>query len=252
MPSTTAWPRGRFAQAQRAAVTDAGMALWAARGRLCRALEDGTATDCHIGAVGDDVNPWLGEESTRWEHLLSVRPTATAAEMRLSMPHNRAMVRRGMQMVSIFDYDRLDAECRQLIADEPVGKYLFGVAEVQVKIINREELLLLGPERDGDYSVMVVRSLPILELAMRYWNAVMLSAFDCGQERAREPRLTERQGRVVGLLRAGLTDEAIARNLEVSVRTVRADVADLLDQLQVRSRFSAGFLLGRSSMRPSS
>lgn len=112
MANTQPWPRGRFAQAQRAAVMDAGMALWAVRGRLCQALEDGTATDCRIGAVGDDVNPWLLEESQRWSHLLSVRPTATIEEMRLSLPNNRAMVLRGMEMVSIFDYERVDAECR--------------------------------------------------------------------------------------------------------------------------------------------
>ena len=250
MASTTPWPRGRFAQAQRAAVMDAGVALWAARGRLCQALDDGTATDCRIGAVGDDVNPWLFEESKGWSHLLSVRPTATVSQLRLSLPNNRVMVRRGMEMVSIFDYDRLDDESRQLIADEPVGQYLFGVAEIQVKVIDREDVLLLGPERDGDYSVMVVRSPRVLDLAMRYWNAVMLSAFDCGEERASQAMLTDRQGRVVGLMRSGLTDEAIARILDVSVRTVRADVAHILDELQVRSRFSAGFLLGRATAHP--
>lgn len=246
MTRTEPWPRSRFAQAQRAAVMDTGMALWAARGRLCQSLEDGTATECHIGAVGDEVNPWLFEESQHWSHLLSVRPTATLAEMRLSLPNNRAMVRRGLEMVSIFDYERVDTECRQLIADEPVGHYLFGIAEVQMKVIDREDLLLLGPEVDGDFSVMVVRSPRVLDLAMRYWNAVMLSAFDCGQERASEAVLTERQSRVVGLMRSGLTDEAIARSLDVSVRTVRSDIAGVLDALQVRSRFSAGFRLGRS------
>lgn len=240
------WPRSRFAPAQRAAVLDASMALWAARGRLCQALEDGVARDCHIGAAGDEVNLWLGEESRRWRHLLSVRPTATPAQLRLSLPHNRSMVRQGLEMVSVFDHERLDDECRQLIVDEPVGDYLFALTEAQMKIVDREVVLLDGPLVDGDYSVIVVRSAKVLDLAMRYWNAVMSSAFECGQERAVDPRLSERQLRIVRLMQTGMTDEAVARSLEVSVRTVRSEVAQILEALQVRSRFSAGFRLGRS------
>ncbi|WP_404352521.1 hypothetical protein LG324_06120 [Phycicoccus jejuensis] len=52
------WPGSRFAPSQRAAVTDAGMALWAERTRLCRDLEAGAGTECRIGADGNDVNEW--------------------------------------------------------------------------------------------------------------------------------------------------------------------------------------------------
>lgn len=250
MGSDRPWPRGRFAASQRAAVLDASTALWAARRRLCQALEEGVARECHIGAAGDEVNPWLAEESTRWQHLLSVRPMATAAQLRLSLPHNREMVRGGLEMVSVFDHERLDDECRQLIIDEPVGDYLFALTESQMKIVDRDVVLLDGPIVDGDYSVIVVRSAPVLALAMRYWNAVMASAFECGRERATEPALTERQRRIVHLLQTGMTDEAMARALEVSVRTVRSDVAQILEALQVRSRFSAGFRLGRTGSLP--
>lgn len=240
------WPRSRFSPALRASVLDAGMALWAARGHLCRAIEDGSARDCAIGAVGDDVNPWLIEESTRWRHLLSVRPTATAAQLRLSLPHNRDMVRRGLEMVSVFDHERLDDESRRLIIEEPVGNYLFALTETQMKVVDRHIVLLDGPTVGEDPSVMVVRSPRVLDLAMRYWNAVVSSAAACGKERAADPRLSERQQRIVALMRTGMTDEAMARSLQVSVRTVRSDIAQILEALQVRSRFSAGFRLGRS------
>lgn len=250
MESDRPWPRSRFSPALRASVLDAGMALWAARGQLCHSIEDGTARDCVVGAVGDEVNPWLQSESWGWRHLLSVRPTATAAQLRLSLPHNRDMVLRGLEMVSVFDYERLDDESRQLIIDEPVGDYLFGLTETQMKVVDHEVVLLDGPTVGDDYSVMVVRSPRVLELAMRYWNAVMSSAVACGQERAADPQLSDRQHRIVGLMQAGMTDEAMARSLEVSVRTVRSDIAQILEALQVRSRFSAGFRLGRSGVIP--
>ncbi|GAA4117450.1 hypothetical protein GCM10022415_15350 [Knoellia locipacati] len=222
------------------------MALWAARGQLCQSIEDGTARECAIGAVGDEVNPWLQAESAAWQHLLSVRPTATAAQLRLSLPHNRDTVLRGLEMVSVFDDERLDDESRQLIIGEPVGDYLFGLTEIQMKVVDREVVLLDGPTVGDDYSVIVVRSPRVLELAMRYWNAVMSSAIACGQERATAPQLSDRQQRIVGLMQAGMTDEAISRSLEISVRTVRSDIDQILEALQVRSRFSPGFRLGRS------
>ena len=42
------------------------------------------------------------------------------------------------------------------------------------------------------------------------------------------------------MLTVDTRDDAIAEALEVSVRTVRSDIADLMDALGVRSRFAAG------------
>ncbi|GIL37228.1 helix-turn-helix transcriptional regulator [Phycicoccus sp. DTK01] len=243
------WPGSRFAPSQRAAVTDAGMALWAERTRLCRDLEAGASTECRIGAVGNDVNEWLTAEAVTWRHLLSVRPTATPAQLRMSLPGNRALVERGLEMVSVFDYERLDDECRRMLVAEPVGDYLFAVADIQMKVIDHERVLLEGPTVDGQFSVIDVRSPRVLEQAMSYWNAVLASAFGCGTERAEAVHLSERQERVVDLMQQGMTDEAVARHLRVSVRTVRSEVARILETLEVRSRFSAGFRLGRGEAR---
>jgi Bacterial regulatory proteins, luxR family len=45
---------------------------------------------------------------------------------------------------------------------------------------------------------------------------------------------------VLRMLAQGLTDDAIARRLGVSVRTVRGDVASAMVELEARSRFQAG------------
>ncbi|MEU5723851.1 helix-turn-helix transcriptional regulator [Micromonospora sp. NPDC047738] len=52
--------------------------------------------------------------------------------------------------------------------------------------------------------------------------------------------------RVVALLAQGLTDDAIARRLGLSVRTVRARVARVMAELGVRTRFQAGVVAARS------
>jgi DNA-binding CsgD family transcriptional regulator/biotin operon repressor len=50
----------------------------------------------------------------------------------------------------------------------------------------------------------------------------------------------ERAEHVLYLLSKGLTDEAVARRLGVSVRTIRNDVSSAMNVLEARSRFQAG------------
>jgi DNA-binding NarL/FixJ family response regulator len=45
---------------------------------------------------------------------------------------------------------------------------------------------------------------------------------------------------VLRLLASGLTDEAVARKVGLSARTVRRTIASLSDRLQANSRFQAG------------
>lgn len=52
------------------------------------------------------------------------------------------------------------------------------------------------------------------------------------------------------LLAAGLTDEAVARRLDVSVRTLRRVTADLMERLEARSRFQAGYLAATRGWLP--
>jgi len=54
------------------------------------------------------------------------------------------------------------------------------------------------------------------------------------------PVLDERNRSIAGMLGSGLTDEAAARRLGLSLRTYRRRVADLMALLDVESRFQAG------------
>jgi hypothetical protein len=52
------------------------------------------------------------------------------------------------------------------------------------------------------------------------------------------------------LLAAGLKDEAVGRQLGVSLRTVHRRVSELMDELGARTRFQAGLLAARRSWGP--
>lgn len=75
------------------------------------------------------------------------------------------------------------------------------------------------------------------ELFKQLWQtAVPLD--NCGLSDAAE--LTMREQQLLTLLFSGSTDEAAASQLNISVRTVRRMVADIMGRLGARSRFQAG------------
>jgi DNA-binding NarL/FixJ family response regulator len=55
---------------------------------------------------------------------------------------------------------------------------------------------------------------------------------------------------VADLLADGRDDRAVAREVGVTVRTVRRRVAELMRALQARTRFQAGYLIGRGEAPP--
>jgi DNA-binding CsgD family transcriptional regulator len=152
-------------------------------------------------------------------------------------------------MVSVFDYFGLDADARLLLANEPIGDYLFGRAPVQMKIIDRRYVLLDGPSIDGSMSLMAIHARACMDVAWRYWDAVVESAIPVEDAGISDLGvLTKRQRQVVALLASDLGDEAIAASLGVSVRTVRTEVATILAALGVKSRFAAATRLARLSI----
>lgn len=70
---------------------------------------------------------------------------------------------------------------------------------------------------------------------------------------ARERQPADEDTQLLDALAAGMKDEAVARHLGISERTMRRRMSELMDRLAVSSRFQAGFELGRrSSMRDGS
>ncbi|CAM3414360.1 helix-turn-helix transcriptional regulator [Kibdelosporangium persicum] len=76
-----------------------------------------------------------------------------------------------------------------------------------------------------------------LELFEQIWaRAVPFLASDL----PRASELTPRQREVLALLWEGHTDESAATRLQISVRTIRRTVAEIMARLGARSRFQAG------------
>jgi DNA-binding CsgD family transcriptional regulator len=235
-------PASRISPEVAQAVLDAAAMLQVRRSEAAALAASGMLSDGEVVAVGlEDAQQWLHSGGRSWSENLSVRPTSTAAQLRASLPANRAFVASGVRMVSVFDYYGLDTDARLLLANEPIGDYLFGKAPVQMKLIDRSFVILEGPVVDGAMSLMTIHSGACLEAAWRYWDAVVASAIPVEDAGISDlGLLTARQRQVVALMTSDLGDDAIAASLGVSVRTVRSEVAAILAALGVKSRFAAG------------
>lgn len=234
---------------RRETIQDAAAVLQLMRSRIAAALQTGDQRDATVIASGAEVNRWMLKAARTWRENLSVRPGASLKGLRISIPNNRACVAVGHQMISIFD-DRISAAAKMLLAGETDPPYLLSWAPVQMKIVNREFVLLQGPKIGGQNSVMAVHAADCLKAALRYWTVIHDAAYSCSAAVAGLAKLSSRQRQIVALLSDDAHDEAIAHVLGISVRTVRSDIAALMAALGVRSRFAAGQRLTEQLMVP--
>lgn len=116
---------------------------------------------------------------------------------------------------------------------------------LQMLLLDRRVAVVpIDPEASADgalfiWSPPVVRSFLLLYESLWEQSRPLLQPVDA------PPELPPREARLLELLAAGLKDEAIARHLGISVRTVRRESAALLDRLGAATRFQAGIEAAR-------
>jgi hypothetical protein len=95
----------------------------------------------------------------------------------------------------------------------------------------------------GGVAVIVVHRSPLLDALSALFEAYWQRAIPLGLDEAPSP--PTRDDQLIRLLTAGLGDDAIQRALGVSASTVHRRVRALMHGLDARTRFQAGFQLGR-------
>jgi DNA-binding CsgD family transcriptional regulator len=222
-------------------ILDLAAAVQLRRREIADRLGAGLEVEAETFGQGESaVNTRLSGEVLQWPEYRSLRPRITAEQLRWTLPRSRAAVAAGVHMVSIFDRDGVSSTGAALLAAEDPALFRLSVVPVQLKLLNRDIVLLQGPFVRDEPTVMAVRDRACVAAAWRYWRAVETVSYEPRRGVPGLDGLTDRQCAIVGMLGDDATDEAIATALGVSVRTVRYDIADLMDVLGVRSRFAAG------------
>lgn len=116
---------------------------------------------------------------------------------------------------------------------------------IKLKVFDRQVAIvpLIG-DRHAAESVGVISESGILAGMVALFEAYWQIAHPIGSA-APEPELAGEERMVLTWLTAGMKDDAIARELGVSVRTVRRRVNRILNVLQASSRFQAGIAAAR-------
>lgn len=89
---------------------------------------------------------------------------------------------------------------------------------------------------------LVIRIPAIISILTSYFDAVWQSSIPL------RPEEVDDDARIIALLGEGLKDETIARNLGISLRTVRRRIANLMDAVGAQTRFQLGAEAQRRGM----
>lgn len=167
----------------------------------------------------------------------------------LSQPNvaQEAAMRRGVTVrciytPSAFDQPSMPANVQRATAKGEIVR----VAEVPTKLTIVDATFALLPLTSHEVSVesaLVVHSSALLDALVSLFEALWRTAapvdLSLATPAAARPDVVEQD--IVSLLASGMQDEAVARQLGVSARTLQRRLQTLFDQLDSRTRFQAGF-----------
>ncbi|WP_394425850.1 helix-turn-helix transcriptional regulator [Streptomyces sp. SGAir0957] len=116
-------------------------------------------------------------------------------------------------------------------------------------LVDRVQALVPALHTNSRNAMMVLRGEAVTALLVKVFEMCWASAAPLSAaEGAPEAGLTSQQLWVLRLMSTGRKDEAIARELGVSVRTLRRVMADLMARLGVESRFQAGITAAKMGL----
>ena len=162
-----------------------------------------------------------------------------------------ANLAKGVRYRYIYARSALDVPGKfdEILTDVAAGEKARLLPDVPLKlsVVDRKiaRVFLSSDEPDIEAGVLTVRAGSIVDalvvLFESLWDRAVPLSSTLTQDTAPAPDLLgERDRRLLALLSSGLKDEAIARHLGITTRTLRRRMVDLMDALDARSRFQAG------------
>lgn len=167
----------------------------------------------------------------------------------ISQPNltQEAAMRRGVTVRCIYTPSAFDQPSMLENVQRATAKgEIVRIAEVPTKLTVIDAKLALLPLTSHEVSVesaLIVHSSALLDALVSLFEALWRTAaplnLSAGAAQPAQPDDIERD--MVSLLASGMQDEAVARQLGVSARTLQRRLQTLFDQLDSRTRFQAGF-----------
>jgi DNA-binding CsgD family transcriptional regulator len=157
-------------------------------------------------------------------------------------PPPREALRRGAlyQMIYQADYRDTAWGCKIIESSVEAGEQAKLRLHVPVKMMHVDDsVALVGIDRAAR-TALLIHAPEVLTLVAEWFDAMWNDPATVAVGRQQADGLTGAQRKVLELMVVGMSDETIARQQNMSVRTVRRHVNAIYRELNVTSRFAAG------------
>lgn len=145
----------------------------------------------------------------------------------------------------IYELSEVEERRADIDAGRAAGELCRAKANLPLRAMVVDQRVAFVPGRRGSFLVdplVIVHEGSLLDAIVQTFEACWATAVPLGTETSNG----NASGHLVSLLAAGLTDDAIARQLRVSRRTVQRRISDLMRELGVHNRFQAGLIVRES------
>ncbi len=180
--------------------------------------------------------------------VLTKPPYLAGASVLETLDAEDAGIRRGVRSRSVYDGDALDEEGTLAIARQCMqfGEEARATSGLPFKlaIIDGHTGFMPLDIRSPALGALLVHASALLDALIALFEGIWARAVPMRADRTAggPDGLGARASDVLRLMAAGLKDEAIARALKLSRRTVQKDVSDIMTTLGARNRFQAALL----------
>ncbi|RPE39184.1 regulatory LuxR family protein [Streptomyces sp. Ag109_O5-1] len=187
----------------------------------------------------------LGEQAHSEVMTFAPGGAHSAVDLAAGRAANQTILDKGVRMRTIYlDSIKHDACTRShltWLTEQGASVRTIPTLPIRMIIADRQIAVLPTTINDARQGALIVRRDSILTALCGLFEAMWTAATPFGQPtRGSVEELSRQHTQTLELLAQGMTDEAIAKRMGLSARTIRRTVADLLDKLQARSRFEAG------------
>ena len=191
------------------------------------------------GDVPSLISRWIGE---KWGDVCFLRPDQwrlpSESEMAVSVGN---AVREGQRVRAIYPARALTEAPEMLRTRAEIGEEIGVVPSVLTRmvIVGPRRAILPEPLGVGSGTRVVIRQPALVGILQAYFDELWGSATRV-EPKTGHLGLHDQRRLLLAELADGVKDEQIARNLDLSLRTVRRRVASLMTELGVDTRFQAG------------
>ncbi|MFD0279892.1 helix-turn-helix transcriptional regulator [Kitasatospora sp. NPDC127111] len=187
----------------------------------------------------------LGAQACRETMAFAPGGKQTAENREASRPITQALLDRGVKVKTVYlssiRNDPGSVEHANWLAAQGGETRTTSVLPMRMQIVDREVAMVPLDPDDLTKGVAVIRELGAVAGLCALFDQIWEQAEVLGAAPATPAgEITPQQRELLRLLSAGLTDEAAARRLGVSLRTERRMITDLMEQFDAQSRFQLG------------